>query len=56
MWVDPKWSQTMKNALAVLWKMYEDSMIDQIKAQTKCNREISHLSEQKDKVQMNILI
>jgi hypothetical protein len=41
----------MKNALAKLWKMYEDSMIDQIKAQTKCNQEIGYLSEQKDKVQ-----
>ena len=45
MWVDPEWPQAMKNALARLWKMYEDSMIDQIKAQSKCNREINYLSE-----------
>uniref|UniRef100_A0ACD6AF91 Uncharacterized protein n=1 Tax=Avena sativa TaxID=4498 RepID=A0ACD6AF91_AVESA len=48
-WIDPEWPATMKNALARLWEMYNESNSARIEERYESSKMLKDLAEEKEK-------
>jgi hypothetical protein len=53
MWVNPEGPKAMKNAIARLWEMYDESKSAQMRKQIQCKKDFMALAEEKDEMEKN---